>query len=486
MTVRHGLQAVGDAVAGGGSRADHIEGRVGMLGKGCGVGEHADGRGVDQHDIHGLIEPVQQGAQTAAAQKAHGTVEPGAAQKLHVGVGHRRQTGQHVQRRILQKLAQTTGLALDAEELPQLLGAQVRVDQRHLQARAAQAQGQVGGDGGLALAGHGAGDDDSAEPLLPAHAQHARAEHADGFLVDRRQMLVAQAQQIGALGASLELRLGHMDDARHIGIALQVGAGAHDRLHLGQQTQDRQGDQCGDQAADDGGTRDVQRPHRRDGPDRRLNEGEACRADIDEGHVGIALEHGVHDIVGVIRIGGAHRQSENTGVCNDARGNRAVDPAGAEFPDDPVAHGVGLDDRGECGDKLMGIGRIDLFTGTDDVGDGAVVHAHGQHGVAFVLRGIGPPGVEGHHQRAEHAGGQHDPEGAPQKTKGIGNKTEQVKLLRLFALFILHGCPPDWKRRICRTFRTCRICRTCRTCHSSRSRSRNRSPHAAASSCARR
>ena len=139
MAVRHCLQTFSNAVAAGAAGAHHIQGCIRVMCKDGRIGQQPDGRCIDQDDIRSFIQPVQQCAELSAPQKGNGPVDPAAAQKHHVGIRYRRQAGNRIQLRVLQKFAQAAGLPFNSEKLAQLLGAQVRVNQHHTQSGTAHA-----------------------------------------------------------------------------------------------------------------------------------------------------------------------------------------------------------------------------------------------------------------------------------------------------------------------------------------------------------
>src|SRR5699024_4630332 len=71
------------------------------------------------------------------------------------------------------------GLQVLAEVAGDLRAAQVRVDQAHRLAVVGQCQGEVGGDGGLALTGHAAGHRDDRRVVVHVEEAQVRAQFTE-------------------------------------------------------------------------------------------------------------------------------------------------------------------------------------------------------------------------------------------------------------------------------------------------------------------
>ena len=159
LVVREGLEAGEDLAPVGEVLPDHVDHAVGQPDEGAGIGQQADGRSVDD-DVVGL-----------GAQDREDLLDARGAQQLR-GRGHLGAAAQQPERRARnlgeagagigvigrKQLRQAAALAAQAEEGVERFGTHIRIHEDDPGPGLGQRQGQIGGDGGLALGGDGAGD----------------------------------------------------------------------------------------------------------------------------------------------------------------------------------------------------------------------------------------------------------------------------------------------------------------------------------------
>ena len=110
--------------------------------------------------------------------------------------------------RLTQHLGQAR-LALEPQQLMEDAFAQVGVHQHHARAAEGQGPGEVGGDGGFAFVGHGAGDEQDLRALaFDRHEKDGRPKVAVGL--GKHMPFIVDGQQ-GQRGAALEA-----GDLRHL------------------------------------------------------------------------------------------------------------------------------------------------------------------------------------------------------------------------------------------------------------------------------
>src|SRR5690606_366364 len=176
-----------DVFAGGAVEAAHVDDLVGVFGDEHGVGDGAERRRVDEHEVvvlfhardelseNGVFE--QFGGALGAAAGAEqvdvfadgGDAEVGVVEELVVegGAGF--------------EPAQEAGVVFVAEVAVQHGAAQVAVDDEGAAAVAGEAAGEVAGDEGLAFAGDGAGDEDGLGEVELGVDLHRAVNAEEGF-----------------------------------------------------------------------------------------------------------------------------------------------------------------------------------------------------------------------------------------------------------------------------------------------------------------
>ena len=151
---------------------------VGLHGHHHAVGHREQRRGVDDDDVRRLAQRQQQVRHRLGAEQL-------------AGVRRGRPAGQHQQRLVAPALHHVAHLhvadqhvgqadaGVQAQVLVDLRAAQVGVDQQHPPARLGERDGQVAGEGGLALALQGAGHRDDAGRLVDVHEAQVGPQLAD-------------------------------------------------------------------------------------------------------------------------------------------------------------------------------------------------------------------------------------------------------------------------------------------------------------------
>ena len=372
-----------------------------MAAQGQGVGHHGTGRGI-QHDVikHGA-QRVHQRLQLVVLQQVHGGVDGLAA-------------GKDVQGRVLiaqevhlaqaagQALAQAVGGLGQAQQGLVAGAPEVTVDEQDLLPLPGQGQGQVHGHGALALGGDGAGDhDDLVLGLqLPQQLQPQQticlAEGAVGLHMGDEQPL------LGAAFAALGRRAGNGGQARQAHQALDVAGGGHRPPQSGGNDQDRQvqhqAQECAlDGAADPGiavvrcvGQRGLLVHHQL-----RLAQHQAV-------HLGIYIDDGPEDVVGILGAGAFHRQDKEAGIRNGRGGDAAVDGGGPQPLAQQLLHPVGGQKIGEGIRHLLGGGFVVILAVAGHIGASDKAQAHGEHRLGPVHGTEGAVGPPPHHGGAQH------------------------------------------------------------------------------------
>ncbi len=200
--------------------AADIEADIGRAGDELGVRHHADGGGVEHHVV------------VAGAQLADGLVESRTGHQLG-GVGRHDTAGQHVEvgmdtrgldereevgvlwrGKVLRDAVLAVG---DVEHLVEPGLADVQADDDHLLAQQGEADSEVGGQEGLALAAHGGGDEDDVLLRAVQQEEEVGAQVAEG-LSHEAVLVLADGD-----GAGLLVAEGHIAQDGDGGEPLDIG-----------------------------------------------------------------------------------------------------------------------------------------------------------------------------------------------------------------------------------------------------------------------
>lgn len=400
-----GLDALEDLGGGGEVLPDDVDHPVHMAAHGQGVGHHGAGRRV-QHDVvkHGA-QGVYQRLQLVVLQQVHGGVDGLAA-------------GKDIQRRLLiaqevhlvqaagQALTQALGGLGDAQQGLVAGAPEVAVDQQDLFSLPGQGQGQVHGHGAFPLGGDGACDHDDLVLVLqlPQQLQPQQAirlaEGAVGLHAGDQQPL------LGAVFPALGGRAGDGGQGRQAYQALDVAGGGHRPPQGGGHDEHRQRQHHAQGRALDGAA------HPGIGVIRRVGQGgllvhHQLRFTQDQAvHLGIHVDDGAEDVIGVLGAGAFHRQDEEAGVLDGGGGDAAVDGVGSQPLAQQLLHPVGGQQIGEGVRHLLGGGLVVILAVAGDVGAAHEAEVHGEHRVGAVHGAEAAVSAPAHQGGAQHHQGQ--------------------------------------------------------------------------------
>ena len=225
-------------------QAHHEEHGVHLRRQGGGVVGGQHGRGVHDDVVVFRIHVAQE-LVGAAREEILGRLRQRAPARQDEEVGHRgflHRAGPF--QGAVEHLGEA-GLVGHAEVGGDAAAAQVAVHQQGADAGVGEHQGEVGGDGALALVGHRGGDQQGAWPLaLHGHVEQRGADVAEGLGQHRARVVGAQEVAAGGRGIGRDLpedRLGEVG----LELAQRIDAVVHAVEH-------HQDDQAGEQAGADG------------------------------------------------------------------------------------------------------------------------------------------------------------------------------------------------------------------------------------------
>ncbi len=376
-----------------GARAQHIEHAVGGAGHVHAVGQQAAGRRVHD-DIVGLfaqhIQHPAHGPRVDLPQVLRGLVTGQQPQLPRLLLQqHSGGSGGLLQR---QRIVQTGGGLGDAH--CQLDGglAQVGVYKDHLGAVTAEGLGQIDGDGGLALAGHGAGHQNGFVFFVGQRPQQLDPQGADALLIGAGDAGIVDGQQlVGAILPPLEGHGGQGGQTLLIQLQAHVVAAADGAACGGDQQQQRQTHRQTQQRALAGAAQGTEAVIGLRGYRRLRQQLHACAAHHIVGSLRIYRDDGFKDRQRIVGIRAGDPQGEQIGICHRGSGDGAVDPINAHGLPQQGGEVVRLHQIGEGLAELLGSGFVIIAGGPGDVRDAAGADLNGEGDLAGVHGGIGPP-----------------------------------------------------------------------------------------------
>ena len=231
-----------------------------------------------------------------------------------------------------------------------------------------------------------------------------------------------QQARLGAAFPALGGRAGDGGQAGQIHQALDVAGGGHRPPQGGGDEEDHQGERQAQGGALDGAAEPGV------GVVRRVRQGgllvhHQLRLAQDQAvHLGIHVDDGAENVVGVLGIGAFHRQDKEAGVLDGGGGDDAVKIGDAQPLQQQLLHAVGGQQIGEGVRHLLGGGFVVILAVAGEVGAAHKAEIHGEHRLGAVH------GAEAAVAAPAHQGGaQHDQRQAhgPQPPQGPEHPPQQ-------------------------------------------------------------
>ena len=123
-------------------------------------------------------------------------------------------------------------------------------------------------------------------------------------------------------------------------------------------------------------------------------------------HLGIHVDDGAEDVIGVLGAGAFHCQDEEAGVLDGGGGDDAVEIGDAQSLEQQLLHAVGGQQIGEGVRHLLGGGFVVILAVAGEVGAAHKAEVHGEHRLGAVHGAEAAVAAPAHQGGAQHHQGQ--------------------------------------------------------------------------------